>query len=437
MRLRLLKVDESRFTRDYNQVLTIVILNSLGFFFIGFWIPLVAIGSMGANAFQVSLVSVSWFIGRLVSGFITGFIVDRIKSKTSLVLIGSFGRGVAYFVIYTAFITNEIFILGIGYASLGICAGIFWIPYNIIVTEKSNKDHRSHAYGRRDSLNAVGQIIGSLFGFTLMITASYYTDNPMIIFGAIPVYGISNLIAGILFYRRVDESIKFTNFDNNSQNDIITDNTLGSKDLLSISLILGVFFLISLLFLGSINGNIARPFLNVYLIIDILNLPIENLENSLFAVWAYLPAGLIATFLAPKLGVLVDKVRPLIGISITSSLGALMTWLLINAPNLWIYSIFLLFDLAIGMSAGLLFANFYSRLSTKHRGKIFGAGDFFAFLGSIIGPLIGGIVWDNISHQLPFIISIFVELSLIPLYVAAVYLLLPHMEESYGISNKK
>ena len=312
MRLRLLKVDESRFTRDYNQVLTIVILNSLGFFFIGFWIPLVAIGSMGANAFQVSLVSVSWFIGRLVSGFITGFIVDRIKSKTSLVLIGSFGRGVAYFVIYTAFITNEIFILGIGYASLGICAGIFWIPYNIIVTEKSNKDHRSHAYGRRDSLNAVGQIIGSLFGFTLMITASYYTDNPMIIFGAIPVYGISNLIAGILFYRRVDESIKFTNFDNNSQNDIITDNTLGSKDLLSISLILGVFFLISLLFLGSINGNIARPFLNVYLIIDILNLPIENLENSLFAVWAYLPAGLIATFLAPKLGVLVDKVRPLI-----------------------------------------------------------------------------------------------------------------------------
>ena len=437
MRLRLLKVDESRFTRDYNQVLTIVILNSLGFFFIGFWIPLVTIGSMGANAFQVSLVSVSWFIGRLVSGFITGFIVDRIKSKTSLVLIGSFGRGVAYFVIYTAFITNEIFILGIGYASLGICAGIFWIPYNIIVTEKSNKDHRSHAYGRRDSLNAVGQIIGSLFGFTLMITASYYTDNPMIIFGAIPVYGISNLIAGILFYRRVDESIKFTNFDNNSQNDIITDNTLGSKDLLSISLILGVFFLISLLFLGSINGNIARPFLNVYLIIDILNLPIENLENSLFAVWAYLPAGLIATFLAPKLGVLVDKVRPLIGISITSSLGALMTWLLINAPNLWIYSIFLLFDLAIGMSAGLLFANFYSRLSTKHRGKIFGAGDFFAFLGSIIGPLIGGIVWDNISHQLPFIISIFVELSLIPLYVAAVYLLLPHMEESYGISNKK
>jgi hypothetical protein len=45
--------------------------------------------------------------------------------------------------------------------------------------------------------------------------------------------------------------------------------------------------------------------------------------------------------------------------------------------------------------------------------------------------MIGGIVWDTISPQLPFIISIFVELSLIPLYLAAVYLLLPHMAESY------
>jgi MFS family permease len=149
------------------------------------------------------------------------------------------------------------------------------------------------------------------------------------------------------------------------------------------------------------------------------------------AVWAYLPAGLLATLLAPKFGVLVDKVRPLIGITVTSSLGALMTWLLINATNFWVYSFFLLFDLSIGMSAGLLFSNFYSRISKEHRGKIFGLGDTFMFLGSIIGPMIGGIVWDTISPQLPFIISIFVELSLIPLYLAAVYLLLPHMAESY------
>jgi len=153
-------------------------------------------------------------------------------------------------------------------------------------------------------------------------------------------------------------------------------------------------------------------------------------------VWAYLPTGLLATLLAPKLGILVDKLHPLLGISITSSLGALMTWFLINAANIWTFSVLLLFDMAIGMSAGLIFQNLYSRISTEHRGKIFGVGDFFASLGAVIGPLLGGIVMDLISPQFPFIISIFVELSLIPLYLAAVYLLLPHMEESYEINKK-
>ena len=428
MKFRLFKIDESRFTSDYNQMLTIIILNSLGFFFLGFWISIVARVDMGASNFQVGLVVVSNVIGRMISGLYIGFIADRIKSRTSLVLIGSFGRAISYFIIYASFISNHILLLGIGYFILGHMAGIFWVPFNMFVAEKSSKDHRSQAYGKRDSINAIGQIIGGTFGFTLLMVTSAYTDNPIIIYSAIPIYGIANFIAGIIFYRKVDESIKFSNLnidssDNTSDN---TSNDTFSKNKIfnSTSMIIGAIFLISLLFLGSINGNIARPYLNIYVI--------ENIESNInLVVWAYLPTGLLATLLAPKLGVLVDKLHPLVGITVTSSLGALMTWFLINAANIWTFSFLLLFDMAIGMSAGLIFQNLYSRISTEHRGKIFGVGDFFAFLGAVIGPLLGGIVMDLISPQFPFIISIFVELSLVPLYLAAVYLLLPHMEESY------
>ncbi|MCK4382850.1 MAG: hypothetical protein KAW66_06105, partial [Candidatus Lokiarchaeota archaeon] len=90
--MKFFKVDENRFTHDYNQMLRIIILNSLGFFFLGFWIPVIARSNMSATALQISLVVVTNVIGRMISGFITGFIVDRIKSRTSLVLIGSFGR---------------------------------------------------------------------------------------------------------------------------------------------------------------------------------------------------------------------------------------------------------------------------------------------------------------------------------------------------------
>lgn len=432
--MKFFKVDETRFTHDYNQMLRIVVLNSLGFFFIGFWIPIVARGSMGATFFQIGLVVVSNVVGRMISGFITGFITDRIKSRTQLVLIGSFGRGISYFIIYAAFITNSIFLLGVGHGILGFMAGVFWIPFNIFVAEKSSKSHRSQAYGKRDSTNAIGQIIGATFGFTLLMITAAYTDNPIIIYSAIPIYGISNFIAGIMFYRRVDESIKFSDFkDDNADADEITKET---KILNPTSMIIGAFFLISILFLGSINASIARPYLSIYLIEVIEKLDIANMENAYLVVWAYLPAGLLATLLAPKLGNLVDKLHPLVGITITSSLGALMTWFLINSANIWIFSVLLLFDLAIGMSAGLIFQNLVSRISTENRGKIFGVGDFFAFLGSVIGPLLGGLVYMMVSPQFPFIISIFVELSLIPLYLAAVHLLLPYMAELYEVKKK-
>ncbi|MFX1455582.1 MAG: MFS transporter, partial [Promethearchaeota archaeon] len=234
--------------------------------------------------------------------------------------------------------------------------------------------------------------------------------------------------AGIIFYRKVDESIKFSD-ENENNSDINTDEILYEKKR-SRSMVIGTILLLILLFLSSINGNIARPFLNIYVI--------ENIESNVnLVLWAYLPMGLVATLLAPRLGSFIDKLRPSIGISITWSLGSLLTWLLINATNIWVFSVIMLFDLAIGMSAGLIFQNFYSRISTEHRGKIFGVGDLFAFLGNVIGPILGGMVWDLISPQFPFIISIFVELSLIPLYLIAVHLLIPHMAESYEFKKKE
>ncbi|MFX0081398.1 MAG: MFS transporter [Candidatus Hodarchaeota archaeon] len=429
MNLRIFKIDESRYTYDYNQMLKIVILNSLGFFFIGFWIPIVARESMEASAFQIGVLVVSNVIGRMISGFYIGFLADRMKSRTSLVLLGSFGRGFAYFIIYASFITNHILLLGIGYFILGHMAGIFWVPFNMYIAEKSSKNHRAHAFGKKNSANAIGQIIGAVSGFTFLMTASVYTDNPLIIFSPITIYGVSNFIAGIFFYKRIDETIKFSPLNDNSLNDLSNDTSSINKIFTSTSMIIGVIFLVFLLFLGSINGNIARPYLNIYVI--------ENIEGNInLVVWAYLPTGLLATLFAPRLGTLVDKLHPLVGITLTSSLGAFMTWLLINAANVWIFSFLLLFDLAIGMSAGLIFQNLYSRISTEHRGKIFGVGEFFAFLGNVIGPLLGGLVWDVISPQFPFIISIFVELSLIPFYLAAVYLLLPHIAESFEKQKK-
>ena len=423
--MKLFKTDLERFTYDFNYMLKIVLLNSLGFFFIGFWIPIIANLSMGATGFQLSLIVSVQVLGRMISSFIIGFITDKIKSRTILVLIGSFGRAIAYFLIYAAIITNYILLLGIGTFTLGFMAGVFWVPFNTFVAEKSNKSHRSQAYGKRDSFNAIGQIIGSLFGFTLLMIASIFTDNAFIIYGAIPIFGLGNLIAGVRFYYKVDENIKFIE-DLESANNSDINPSGKTKLFYSRTISIGLVFLMMVLFLGSVNGSIARPFLNIYLL--------ENIESNVnVVIWAYLPAGILATLFAPKLGAIVDRVHPSIGITIASLLGASVTWFLINSANIWIFAALLLIDMTIMIAAGLIFQNLVSRISKEHRGKILGFGEFFAFLGNVIGPILGGILWDFLGSKFPFIISIFVELSLIPLYLGVVYLLIPHIAESYGI----
>ncbi|MFX1570999.1 MAG: MFS transporter [Promethearchaeota archaeon] len=427
--LKLFKTDLERFSSDFNDMLKIVLLNSLGFFFIGFWIPIIANTSMGATGFQLSLVVSVQVLGRMLSGFIVGFITDKIKSRTFLVLIGSFGRAIAYFIIYSAIITNYIFLLGIGTFTLGFMAGVFWVPFNAFVAEKSSKNHRSQAYGKRDSSNAIGQVLGSLFGFTLLMVASSFTDNAFILYGAIPIFGLGNLIAGVRFYYKVDEKIKFIE-DSENNNNLDINPSGKTKLFYSRAISIGLALLMIVLFLGSVNGSIARPFLNIYLL--------ENIESNVnIVIWAYLPAGILATLFAPKLGAIVDKLRPSIGITIVSFLGALVTWFLINSANIWIFAALLLIDMTIMIAAGLIFQNLVSRISKEHRGKILGFGEFFTYLGNAIGPILGGIVWDFLGSKYPFIISIFVELSLIPLYLGVVYLLIPHLAESYEIKVEK
>ena len=422
------EIDSNRFTPDFNHMLKIVILNSLGFFFIGFSVPIVARYSMVATAIQISLIVSFQVLGRTISGTITGFLTDRVKSRKKLVLIGSIGRGTSYFIIYTAIILNSIILLGIGTFSLGFMAGVFWVPFNTLIAEKSNKDNRSEAYGKRNSANAIGQMIGGVIGFILLMILGFFTSNPFLLYASIPMFGIANFYAGFKFNREVDESIKFNDPSDNLTNPPIKENKEKQPKLAG-PIILGSIFLMSVLFLSNINGSIAKPFLNIYVI--------ETIESNIQLVtWAYLPAGIVATLLAPKLGKFVDKFRPAIGITVTSTLGALVTGLLINSANIWVFSLLLLIDMTIMIASGLIFQNLLSRISLKNRGKILGSGEFFQFLGSVIGPILGGVVWDFYGPNYPFIISIFVELSLIPLYLVVVYYLIPHLAETYTLNKK-
>ena len=424
MRIMVAKNNNNYYTEDFKFMVNIVIFNSMGFFFFNFLIPIVARINMNSSAMEVGIIISLITIGLIMSSTFVGFLADRTSSKRKLIMIGSFGRATAYFVIYIAIVLNSLVLLGIGTLTLGFLAGFFWIPLDTLVAQKSSKDHRSHAYGKKDSAGAKGQVIGAVIGFGIFYGLSAINANPFFLYSAFLLYGIMNLVAGILFYTKVDESITFYD-DTNQTNEISIDSPNNTSTKISKIVMIGLIILSCVILLSSVNHSLARPFLNVYIL--------ENITDEMgFVILAYFPTALLATFLAPKLGKVADKIPPAIGIPILASLGALMTLLLISTTNLWVFTGLLLLDLTIGLSAGLIFINLMSRINIQHRGKIMGLSSFFSNLGQSIGPILGGFVYDILGPTSPFIISIFVELLMIPLYLLLIKILIPYAEETYS-----
>ena len=411
-----------KFTEDFNSMVKLVIFNSLGFFFIDFLIPYIASQQLEATGLQIGLVFSFLVMGFFISSTFTGFITDKVNAKKKLLLLGSIGRGMSYFVIYFAIVLNSLLMMNISTFTLGFFAGFFWIPFNTLISEKSHKNSRSHAFGRKDFSIGMGNFIGSFTGFTIFIIGNLYlSENTYFIYSAIVIFGICNIFAGTQYMCRIDESKKISQvekfIEERTQN--INQNENNPR-----ALFLGfIFLMISLLF-SYINHSIAKPFINVYLLEAIISLPE-------IAVLAYIPSGIVSMLVAPRLGKLVDKIPPALGITFTSLLGSLVTWLLINSKEVWMFSLLLMFDVTIVSTTNLILQNFLSRITIKHRGKVLGIHSTFMNLGNMTGPIIGGLAWDYLGMKAPFMISIIVELFLIPLYLLSVFFVKPYIKETY------
>ncbi|MCP4760275.1 MAG: MFS transporter [archaeon] len=439
------KIDTDRFTKDFGRMMNVVIWNSMAFFFLEFMIYIYANQTLGASGTQIGIIASVTVLGKLTSSSFMGWVTDHVKRKRNLIAISTFIRGGAYFLIYFALLTGSL--IGITLCSflLGFSWSMFWIPLSTLIAGKSAKEHRSYAFGKRDFNVGIGIVIGAFIGFTFYLIGSMEdfleliinknsliivnTPAPIIMFFGIPLVGICCFIGGINFLRDVDESIIF--LGNNSSDNTSSDmnpNEENSSNKLKNSVIFGSILLLILILLGSINGSTARPFYNIYIINFIVTDPY-------LASFVYLPSSLYF-MLSPKLGNLVDKLQPIAGITMTSVAGVILTWLLINTKDPFMFAIILLFDMSIANTGMLIFQNLMSRMTIKHRGKIMGISAFFGNLGGILGPILGGFTWD-INPDLPFIITMIVELCLIPLWMIVIRLITPNMAESYDFKDKK
>ena len=399
------------FTPDFRDMVNILLWNSFGLFFLDFLIPYIASVEIHATGTQIGILFAIRTVGYLLIAPLAGNLTDKILRK-KLIYIGSIGRGIAYFILYFSILEKSLEFIIFGNLLLGLMAGFFWIPLDVLISEKSNPSNRSEAFGIRNAKVGQGTIVGNIIGFGILGAGSLFLNgNRYLMYSALLVFGLSNFYGGTKFYRNVDESIKYHTevveawkVEDKSYLQFFKDLPSGLTTILMLLLVL--------LFISSVKASTAKPFILVYLT--------QNIESDPFiASLVYVPAGLASVLLAPYLGKIGDRLNPKIVIGFGSILGAIVTWTIINTNSLIVFSILLLFDELIVITTELMIQNVFSKISIANRGKVFALETLFVDFGAVIGPIFGGVLWDAYGFRAPFIFSIFVELLLIPFFFIA------------------
>src|SRR5271157_2949053 len=420
--------DADKFTADFDSVLSIIKWNCLGFVFLDFFIPFVISQQLHASGLELGIVFSINPLGDVLAAPIAGWLTDHM-SKRKLVLIGANGRAFAYALMYASVVTSSLAGLAVTEFALGFLVTFFWVPISTIVAQKSNKACRSQAYGKRRFAQGVGTVIGTIFSVAIfMLAYQFVPNNPFLPCLSLIVFGLANVLAGVSFYRNVDEKLLFiprqggeacetaetvaTGTQPNHIDETRKGIVISSK--ISAAFIAGFILLCIAVFISEVNESATKPFFRVYLL--------DRIEaDAGIAILAVIPGQLICLFLAPSLGKIADRVRPALSMAVICSCGAFTTFLTIMTTSVIVFGVLQVFDQTLAMAAALIVENLISRVSIRHRGKMFGVKTIAGNLGDIAGPLIGGMLWDTVAITAPFTFSIVIELSLIPVYFFALH----------------
>jgi predicted MFS family arabinose efflux permease len=147
----------------------------------------------------------------------------------------------------------------------------------------------------------------------------------------------------------------------------------------------------------------------------------------------YFPAQVISQLISPKLGKLFDRIAPSTSFVLIGVSKALLIWLLICTFTPIDFAVILIFLYITMESSNFFIQAIMSRVSIKHRGKMLGLNIWIDQLGRVIGPILGGLLWDSLNYSAPFIFSIFIGLGLIPFMIFAIRTLSPYMIEQVDL----
>lgn len=367
-------------TRTLSALWRAVFLVSFPFGILAFLLPIYG-RELGASALEVGAFFSAFSIVPVVVRPLLGRALDR-WGRRPFLLAGLAG----YLAAVTVFgLASSVWMLTAARFVQGIGSSFLWLTAYTMIADLAGSGGRGLNFGLVDESTNRGMIVGAVLGFTILfwLEGSEEIEWTRLWWILFAIYGSTTLAALAIAWRGAAE----------------TRPPRRTDAPLSMPLSRRLLTLMGIVLVTGASGAMVWPMLVIFLQ-DALHVEADGLAL------AYLPAALLSSFLPSRLGVLSDRFgrRPpmILGLLVGAVASALIPHLrsLLALTFLWAVESF-------GYAASIPAERaFVADIAGEDvRGTSYGLYTFAYFLGSAVGPLAGGWLYDRIGPASPFYLN--------------------------------
>lgn len=336
---------------------------------------------LGANAVEIGGMFTAFSIVPAIIRPFLGRALDRWGRKPFLIIgLGGYGFSILLFSL-----ADSVYLLMAGRFLQGVGSAFLWISLYTMLADLSLSTSRGYEFGSMDEASYRGGIIGTTLGlgFIFILQGSFDISFKRIWFWLFLAFLIPAGIAFLSGWKGTRETLP----------------SGISPEIQGKSISRQLIALMGIVFVTGASQAMVWPLLMIFLQ-DRLGAGIDMLAL------AYLPAALISSFLPSRMGIIADrwgrKGPMIIGLLIGSLASLVIPHLggIIALAALWCLE-------TIGYTISIPAERaFVADIAGKDiRGTSYGMYTFSFFLGSALGPLAGGWLYDHVSHAMPFYLN--------------------------------
>ncbi|MDO4925501.1 MAG: MFS transporter [Turicibacter sp.] len=361
-------------SKNNSNMRLILILVSLPIGVMSFFLPIYS-KSLDMNALEIAgLFSILTFTLIIIRPFI-GKLIDKVGRKPVLIM-----AILIYSISYLIFsIATTTLLLYIARAIQGVASALMGISIYAIVADTHNLNNISKGFGKINSATSTGNIYGCILSSLILSKFPLFRGWKIlfVIFALAALFALFKVIITFKESRNVPVNKKL-NIKNYSSNTIK---------------------LLFIVFISSLSSSMASPILMIYLQ-DKITTDISGLALAFF------PAMIVGSLLSVKIGEISDKLGKNKSMLIGMFIGGITVIILPSLKSVSTFSVIWTISSIGGILYNLAESGLYTQLNTaKDNGEIFGIYTLVCDLGIMIGPLLGGFLYETTSKTSPFYLN--------------------------------